>query len=65
MVVNFGDLITRIYQSLLKVDSSFGPRTYRKGKLLLLIRTAPSLFEVREERQDPNPPMHYIRAIVP
>ena len=48
-----------------KIDSSFDPRTYGKSKLLLLIRTAPSLFEVREERQDPHPPIHYIRAIIP
>ena len=48
-----------------KVDSSFDPRTYGKSKLLLLIRTAPSLFEVREERRDPNPPTHYIRITAP
>ena len=54
-----------VAHNIRKVDSSFDPRTYGKSKLLLLIRTAPSLFEVREERQDTDPPMHYIRAIVP
>ena len=46
-----------------KVDSSFDPRMYGTSKLLPLIRTAPDLFEVREDRQDPYPPIYYIRAI--
>ena len=46
-----------------KVDSAFDPRTYGKNKLLPLIRTAPKLFELREEKHDPHPSIYYIRVI--
>ena len=46
-----------------KADSSFDPRTYGKAKLLALVRTAPKLFKVREEKIDGQPPVHFIKAL--
>ncbi len=46
-----------------KVDSAFDARTYGSKTLLLLVRTAPDSFEIREETEGGHPPVHYIKAV--
>ncbi|MYH04861.1 MAG: hypothetical protein F4140_08390 [Cenarchaeum sp. SB0675_bin_21] len=46
-----------------KVDSAFDARTYGSKTLLLLVRTAPDSFEIREETEGSHPPVHYIKAV--
>jgi hypothetical protein len=46
-----------------KTDSSFDTRAYKCKTLLALVRTAPEKFEVREEKHEDHPPVHYVRTI--
>lgn len=46
-----------------KADSSFDTRAYGSRTLLSLVRTAPDRFEVREEKHEGHPPVHYVRAV--
>ena len=49
--------------SIMKADSSFDTRAYGSRTLLLLMKTAPDRFEVREEKREGHPPVHYVRAL--
>ncbi len=49
--------------SIVKIDSSFDARAYGSKTLLSLVRTAPDRFEVREEKHEGHPPVHYVRTV--
>ena len=49
--------------SIVKIDSSFDTRAYGSRTLLLLVKTASDRFEVREEKHEGRPPVHYVRAV--
>ena len=46
-----------------KADSSFDTRAYGSRTLLSLVMTIPERFEVREEKHEGHPPVHYMRAV--
>ena len=55
--------LSDVGNSIVKDDSSFDVRAYGRKTLLSLVKTAPDKFEVREEQQAGNTPVHYVRVV--